>query len=447
MLEGLKASLQKIFAKIMGAPYIDEKVLDEIITDLVETLIEADVNVQLAIEIGERVKRRVLETKRPEGIPLNNLVMAILYEELVNLLGKKTYHLTIKYGKQNKIMFVGLQGSGKTTTVAKVANYLRKRGYRVAIICADTYRAGAYEQLKQLAEQINVPFYGNPGEKNPIKIVREGLKRIKKVDVILIDTAGRHKEEKGLIKEMQELAREIKPDEVILVIDGMMGQRAYEQAKAFAEATPIGSIIVTKLDGSARGGGALAAAAATGAPIKFIGVGEKIDDLEPYVPQRFVARLLGIPDPSFFEKLQKEVPQSLITGKFTLRDLLEYYEKVASKRGFFDTLKDFVGLRSISDQLIKQQMRRQIAILKSMTREEMEKPELLKDRSRLERIARGSGTSIIEVKRLIQQFEKMRKIMRVLMRSRRLSKDMALAKLMSGEISPAEIKKLLREAS
>ena len=449
MLDNLRNSLQKIFSKIRGAPYIDEKVLDEIISDFVNTLIEADVNVDVAIEIGERVRERVLNTKLPEGIPLNNLVMRVLYDELVRLLGEKTYKLTIRPGKTNIIMLVGLQGSGKTTTAAKLANYLKKRGYKVGLICADTYRPGAYEQLKQLAESINVPFFGDRKEKDPIKIVKRGLKEFKKMklDLVIIDTAGRHKEEKKLIDEMKKLAETIKPDEIMLVIDGMIGQRAYDQSKAFAEATPIGSIIITKLDGSARGGGALAAAAATNAPVKFIGVGEKIDDLETYVPQRFVSRLLGIPDPEFFTRLLEEVPKSIISGKFTLRDLLEYYENVASKRGVFDKIKDMVGIGGLNEKIIKRQISRQLAILRSMTREELENPELRKNHSRIERIARGSGTSFIEVRRLLQQYDKMRRMIRALMRSRRLSKELALAKIMSGELSPSEIKKLLKGAS
>lgn len=447
MLEGLRTSLQRIFTRIKGAPYIDEKVLEEIVSDFVDSLIEADVKVDLAVEIGEKVKERVLQTKLPEGIPLNNLVMRVLYDELVKLLGEKTFRLSIKPGKTNVIMLVGLQGSGKTTTAAKLANLLKKKGYKVGLICADTYRPGAYEQLKQLSESINVPFYGDINEKNPIKIVKKGLKEMRKMDIVIIDTAGRHKEEKGLINEMKKLSETIKPDEIILVIDGMMGQRAYEQSKAFAEATPIGSIIITKLDGSARGGGALAAAAATGAPVKFIGVGEKIDDLEPYVPQRFVSRLLGIPDPEFFTRLLEEVPKSIMSGKFTLRDLLEYYENVATKRGVFDKIKDMVGVGGISEKLLKKQISRQLAILRSMTREELENPELLKDHYRVERVARGSGTSLIEVKRLLQQFYKMRKMVRALMRSRRLSKEIALSKIMSGELDPSEIRKLLKGAS
>jgi len=433
-----------LFAKIRGAPYIDEEVLDEILDDLTRVLIEADVNIDLAMQLRDRVKKRVMETEIPEGIPLNNLVMRVIYDELVKMMGEKSYPLSIKLGKRNILMFVGLQGSGKTTTVAKLAYYLKKRGYRVAIVCADTYRVGAYDQLRQLAEKVNVPFYGDPREKNPVKIVKKALETFKRVDVILIDTAGRHKEEKGLLKEMKELAKALKPDEIILVIDGMIGQRAYEQAKAFAEATPIGSIIVTKLDGSARGGGALTAAAATGAPIKFIGVGEKIEDLEPYVPQRFVARLLGIPDPEFFSRLLKEIPisKSVASGKITLRDLLGYYESIAGKRSIISRFKEFLRLDSIGEKFIEDQIRRQLAILKSMTEEELDNPELLKNHERLERIARGSGTSIIEVRRLLHQFEKMRKLIRALMRSRRISKEAALAKIFQGDLDKSELAEL-----
>ncbi|MHA1617581.1 MAG: signal recognition particle receptor subunit alpha [Candidatus Njordarchaeales archaeon] len=444
MLESLRRSLQKVFEKIRSAPYIDEKMLDEILDDLTQSLIEADVNIDLAFQLRDRIKKRVLETKIPEGIPLNNFVMRVVYDELVKLMGERSYPLNIKLGKRNILMFVGLQGSGKTTTVAKVAYYLKKRGYRVAIVCADTYRVGAYEQLKQLAEKINVPFYGDPKEKNPVKIVKKALEMFKRVDVVLVDTAGRHKEEKGLLREMRELAKVLKPDEIILVIDGMIGQRAYEQAKAFAETTPIGSIIVTKLDGSARGGGALTAAATTGAPIKFIGVGEKIEDLEPYVPQRFVARLLGIPDPEFFARLAEEIPisKSVTSGKITLRDLLTYYESIAGKKSIINRFKEMLHLDRFGDKFIEGQIKRQLAILRSMSEEELDNPALLKNPERLERIARGSGTSVIEVRRLIQQFEKMRKLIRALMRSRRISKEVALAKIMQGDFEKSELAEL-----
>ena len=438
MLDNLKTSLQKILARIRGEPYIDEKVLDSIVREFVRALIEADVNVELAMQIGERVKERVLNTKVPEGIPLNNFVLRILYEELVSLMGKRYYPLNIRHGKLNKIVFVGLQGSGKTTTVAKLAYYLKKRGYKVGIICADTYRLGAYDQLKQLAEQISVPFFGIRDEKNPIKIIREGLKQFGKMDVVLIDTAGRHKEERGLIKEMKEIVEKVKPDEVILVIDGIIGQRAYDQAKAFAEATKIGSIIVTKLDGSAKGGGALAAAAATGAPIKFIGVGEKIDDLEEYVPQRFVSRLIGISIEDL-EEIIKAVPKSVIKGRITLRDLMEYYESMLNRGGITKKLKELFKLGALSDKQIVLGIKRQLAILKSMTPEELDNPTLLKERGRILRIARGSGTSVTDVRRLLKQYEIVRKYVRTLMRSRNLTKEAALAKVLQGDIDLSEL--------
>ncbi|MGQ4892287.1 MAG: signal recognition particle receptor subunit alpha [Candidatus Njordarchaeia archaeon] len=439
MLDNFRGSLQKLLAKIRGAAYIDEKMLDEIIRDFVRTLIDADVNVDLAFQIGERVKEKVLSTKVPEGIPLNNFVLRILYEELVELMGKKSYKLNIIPGKQNKIVFVGLQGSGKTTTIAKLAYYLKKRGYRVGVIGADTYRPGAYDQLKQLTEKIDVPFYGEPGEKDAIKIIKHGLQQLKKADVVLIDTAGRHKEEKGLIEEMKKIIKAVKPQEVILVIDGIIGQRAFDQAKAFAEATKIGSIIVTKLDGSAKGGGALAAAAATGAPIKFIGTGEKIEDFEEYVPQRFVSRLIGISIEDL-EELIKVVPKGLIKGKFTLRDIMEYYESMLGKGGLTKRIKDMFSIGDISDKQIQVGLKRQLAILKSMTPEELDNPILLKDKNRLIRIARGSGTSTTDIRRLLNQYEMMRKYIRSLMRSRNLSKEAALSKLLKGEIDLSELK-------
>ncbi len=438
MLEGFSSSLRRLLSRIRGEAYIDEKVLDEIIRDFVRTLIDADVNVDLAFQIGERVRERVLNTKVPEGIPINNFILRILYEELVNLMGKKGYPLNLKPGKTNKIVFVGLQGSGKTTTVAKLAYYLKKQGYKVAVIGADTFRPGAYEQLKQLTEKIGVPFYGDPKEKDPVKIIKKGLSQFKKYDVILIDTAGRHKEEKGLIEEMRKIVKYVKPDEVILVIDGIIGQRAYDQAKAFAEATPIGSIIVTKLDGSAKGGGALAAAAATGAPIKFIGTGEKIEDFERYHPERFVSRLIGI-SLEDLEELIKTVPKSLIKGKFTLRDIMEYYESMLGKGGITQKLKSMFGLSNISDKQIQIGLKRQLAILKSMTPEELDNPNLLKDRSRLLRIARGSGTSITDIRRLLSQYEMMRKYIRSMMRSRNLSKEAALAKLLKGDMDLSDL--------
>ena len=438
--------LRKIFNRIRGR-YIDEKELKSILMDLQRTLIDSDVNVQLAIELAERIKKRVLEQKVPEGVSLDVIVMRVLYEELVKFLGEKRYPLNIRPGKKNLIVMIGLQGSGKTTTAAKLALWLKKRGLSVGLICADTYRPAAYEQLKQLADRINVKFYGDPKEKDPIKIIERGLRELKKVDVVIIDTAGRHKEEKGLMREMHKIVSRFKPDEVLLVIDGMIGQRAYDQAKAFKEAVgEIGGIIVTKLDGSARGGGALSATVAAGAPIKFIGVGEHLEDFEPYDPPNFVARILGLPDKAFLEELLQTVPERLIKMKeLTLKDLRDYYENIIrGKTGILGRIKEmFSG--AVSEKEIRRNLGRTLAVLKALSEEELYNTELLKDPERIDRIARGSGVDRTFVKKLIKQFYRLRKMVNTLMRQRGLRKEEALKQIMEQGLDAETLTKIARK--
>ncbi|RLG99313.1 signal recognition particle protein Srp19, partial [Candidatus Bathyarchaeota archaeon] len=290
VLEKLGSSIYQALKKVFRVAVVDEATVKELVRDIQRALLQADVNVKLVLEISKRIEERALKEKLPPGISRKEHIIKVVYDELTRFLGEKPVSLKITPGKRRIIMLVGIQGSGKTTAAAKLARYLQKRGVKTALICADTYRPGAYAQLQQLANKINVPLYGNPKEKNPVKIAREGLKQFKDYEIVIIDTAGRHKEEKSLIEEMKKLDKAIKPDEIMLVIDGTIGQQAAAQAKAFHEATPIGSVMVTKLDSSARGGGALSAVAAIGAPIKFIGTGEKIEDIEPFVPSRFVGR-------------------------------------------------------------------------------------------------------------------------------------------------------------
>ncbi|MEM3745824.1 MAG: signal recognition particle protein Srp54, partial [Candidatus Bathyarchaeia archaeon] len=370
-----------------------------------------------------------LKEEVPPGIPRKEHVLKVVYEEIVRLLGEKPVPLNIKPGKRNILMLVGVQGSGKTTTAAKLARLLQKRGFKTALICADTFRAGALAQLSQLAAQINVPIYGDEREKNPIKVALDGLKKFENYDVVIVDTAGRHKDEKSLVEEMKMLQEAIKPNEVILVIDGTIGQQAAIQAKAFHEATPLGSIIVTKLDGSARGGGALSAVAATGAPIKFIGTGEKIDDLEVFDPPRFVGRLLGMGDlRSLLEKVREtetKVPEerikAMLSGRFTLTDMYEQFEAIRSMGPFSRILKMIPGLGyEIPDDLIsvaEDRLEKWRVIIQSMTPEERENPRII-NASRIRRIARGSGTSEKDVKDLLKQYMLMRKMMKTLRRRR-----------------------------
>jgi signal recognition particle subunit SRP54 len=323
-------------------------------------------------------------------------------------------------------MFVGIQGSGKTTTVAKIANYLKKQGYKIGVICADTYRPAAYEQLNQLLSPLGIPVFFNENSKNAIEIAKEGLEKFfsSGINIVLIDTAGRHKEQEFLLKEMKELEKEIKPNEVILTLDGTIGQQASIQAEAFHKATPIGSIIVTKLDTSAKGGGALSAVAATGAKIRFIGVGEKIDDIEAFYPNRFVSRLLGMGDiEGLVERVKlaemqvsEEKVQALLSGHFTLEDMISQIKETRKLGPLRKIISKFPlpMLPNISDEqleIAEKEMDKWSAIINSMTPEERKNPEILNS-SRIKRIARGAGVLEGDVKKLIKQYNLMKKLMK-----------------------------------
>lgn len=429
VLEKLGSSLYESLKKLFGASTVDENVVKDLIRDLQRALLQADVNVRLVLDLSKRIEERSLKEKIPLGIPRKEHVIKVVYEEIVRLLGGKAVPLNITPGKRSVLMLVGIQGSGKTTTAAKLARYLQKKGLKVALVCADTFRAGALAQLSQLAAQINVSVYGDEKERNPVKVALDGLKKFENCDVVIVDTAGRHKDEKSLVEEMKMLQEAIKPDEVILVIDGTIGQQAAVQARAFHEATSLGSIIVTKLDGSARGGGALSAVAATGVPIKFIGTGEKIDDLEVFDPPRFVGRLLGMGDlQSLVEKVREaeaKVPEkrvkAILSGKFTLLDMYEQFEAIRSMGPFSRVLKMIPGLGyEVPDDLIsvaEDRLEKWRVIIQSMTSEERENPQII-NASRIRRIARGSGTNEKDVKDLLKQYMLMRKMMKTLRRKR-----------------------------
>ncbi|MBS7660205.1 MAG: signal recognition particle protein Srp54 [Candidatus Bathyarchaeia archaeon] len=430
-LERLGSSLHEALKKIFKAAVVDEAAIKELIRDVQRALLQADVNVKLVLEISKRIEDRAIKEKVPPGISRREHIIKVLYEELTRFLGEKPVPLKVEPGKRKVVMLVGIQGSGKTTVAAKLARYYQKRGLKTALICADTYRPGAFEQLQQLANRIGVPVYGDPKSKQPVKIALEGLERFKNYDLVIIDTAGRHKEEQELIKEMKALEDKIKPDEVILVIDGTIGQQAMVQAKAFSEATSIGSIIVTKLDGSARGGGALSAVAAIGAPIKFIGTGEKIDDIEPFVPSRFVGRLLGMGDlETLLEKVKEaevKVPEkkakAILSGKFTLTDMYEQFEAMRKMGPFQKILKMLPGMSyNVPDEMLEvaeNKLEKWRVIIQSMTPEERENPKIINS-SRIRRIARGSGTSEKDVKELLKQYVLMRRMLKALRRKRRL---------------------------
>lgn len=429
-LDRLGSSLYEALRKVFRATVVDEATVKELVKDLQRALLQSDVNVQLVLTISKQIEERGLKEKVPQGISRREHLIKVVYEELTRFLGERPVPMKIEPGKTKVIMLVGIQGSGKTTTAAKLARYFQKRGLKPALVCVDTYRPGAHAQLQQLANRMNVPFYGDLKAKDPVKIAFDGLKQFSDKDVVIVDTAGRHKEEHELIKEMKTLEKSLKPDEVVLVIDGTIGQQALVQAKAFHEATPIGSILVTKLDGSARGGGALSAVAATGAPIKFIGTGEKTEDIESFVPSRFVGRLLGMGDlETLIEKVREaevKVPEkkakAILSGKFTLTDMYEQFEAMKGMGTFRKLLKMIPGMSyDIPEDMLntaEDRLEKWRVMIQSMTPEEKDDPKIF-NASRMKRVARGSGTSEKEVKELLKQYVTMRRMLKTLRRKKK----------------------------
>ncbi len=440
VLDGIRKAVTKFLKG--GGTY--QQAVEEFIRDLQRELIKADVNVRLVFQLTKRIKERALKEQPPPGASRREWMIKIVYEELSELFGgdripdvepKKTPWI---------ILLVGVQGSGKTTTAGKLARYYIKKGYKVGLVAADTYRPGAYAQLKTLAEQAGALFYGEPGEKDAVKIADRGVKtlREKGAEIIIVDTAGRHGygEEESLLEEMKNISKKINPDEVILVIDAAIGQKAYDLAKRFHEASPIGSLIITKLDGTARGGGALSAVAATGATIKFIGTGEKLDELEVFRPRRFVARILGLGDlETLLEKLQgleeakqlEEAAEDILKGKINMRIIYRQLKSMRKMGPLSKILQMIPGLglaAQLGDEaarLGEEKIDRWLAIIESMTYEELDHPEII-NRKRIRRIALGSGTTTEDVKELLAYYKNLRTMMKRFKRDKRLLRRLGL---------------------
>ncbi|MHA2007965.1 MAG: signal recognition particle receptor subunit alpha [Promethearchaeota archaeon] len=434
VLEKLGRSLDNAIRKIRRLPIVDKDAVNALIQDLQRSLLQADVRVELVFEMTENIKKEATNTKLQKA-RRKDFIIKLVHDELIRLLGGKPTPIRIKPGKKNVILLVGIQGSGKTTTIGKLAKYYKSKGYKVAALTTDTWRPGAYEQLVQLTDQIGVKCYGNPNEKNAIKIaIQETKKAINDGnDLIIADTAGRHKEEKELMKEMAILEQKLKPSETILVLDSTLGQQAFAQAQEFSNTTNIGSIIVTKLDGTAKGGGALSACAATNVGIRFIGIGEKIDDLEEFEPTKFVGSLLGVPDiESLVQKVQEaeivpddETVKRMMHGKFTLEDL--YYQlKSIKKVGKFQQILTMMGGGNIPEMLkedAEKNLEKWRIVLDSMTQEEKLEPKIIK-KTRKRRIAIGSGTDYSVINKMLAQFQQMKKFMKRFLQMQKKGKGM-----------------------
>ena len=424
MLDGLKDSLGAAIKKIVRSSGINEELIKDLSRDVQKALLRSDVNVRLVLEITQNIEERALNETPPPGLSRKDHIVKILYDELSKLLGDES-EFDFKPGKQNKIVLLGIQGSGKTTVASKLAKFLTRQGYKVGVIGADTYRPGALVQLKTMCEKSNVEVYGEENSKDSPGIVKNGLKHFENepLDVILIDTAGRHKEEQDLLDEMRQINKVADPDLALLVIDGTIGQQCFGQAEAFHKTIPVGGIIITKLDSSAKGGGALAASAATGAQIMYIGTGERIDDLEKFSPTRFVGRLLGMGDIQAVLDLAKRLADEgddirmkrISSGKMNMDDFfyqLEEVTKVGSLKGFFDNMPGISGMVK-DDQLdqLDEKMSKWRYIIQSMTKGEKADPGLLNS-SRIKRIARGSGWPEGEVKELIKNYKNSKNMMK-----------------------------------
>ena len=423
VLQELGQKLKDVLDKLKKSENIDQKLLKEMLTTLSIALIKSDVNLHLVKKLTTNIQSKFDEIQEETGNKKLMIQKAVV-KELQNMLTSKKKAYTMVRGKPNVVMFVGLQGSGKTTTCTKYANFYQKKGWKVGLVCADTFRAGAFDQLKQNATKCRIPFYGSYTEMDPVKIAEEGVSYFKKLkyEIIIVDTSGRHKQEDALFEEMKQVSAATSPNDIIFVMDSHIGQACHAQAEAFKKTVDIGSVIITKLDGHAKGGGALSAVAATESPIIFIGTGEHFEDFEQFNPESFIKRLLGMGDiKGLFEKVQEviskesqeKLTKNLAKGIFSLRDMRDQYTSVM-KMGPLDKVMNMIpGMSNImpegSEKEATKKMKKYLCIMDSMTDGELDGKQKI-DESRIKRIARGSGALIVEVQILLNEYKNFQKM-------------------------------------
>ncbi len=425
VLDNLGESLRNALQKVAKSIFVDDAAVNELVKELQRALLQSDVNVKLVFSLSQRIKERVLKEETPGGLTKREFLVKVVYEELVKFLGGEESQVDTS-SIPTVIMLSGLFGSGKTTTAAKLGRYFSKRSLKVAMVQLDVYRPAALDQLQQLGKQIGVPVFGNKGEKDPLKIFSSCQDELRKFDVVIVDTAGRDALSTDLIAELKAVAALVQPNENLLVISADIGQAAEKQATAFHDACKITGVIVTKLEGTAKGGGALSACSVSGAPIKFVGVGEKIEDLEKFNPKGFVGRLLGMGDiEALLEKAKeavteeeaKDMSEKFLKGEFTLLDLYEQMQAI-KKMGpiakVMEMIPGFGQLKLPKDVLEVQEanLKKWKFAMDSMTKKELEDPEAVTS-DRIERIAKGAGISTGEVKDLLKQYRQSKKVVKM----------------------------------
>ncbi len=427
VLEKLGEGLKNTLAKISSALFVDDKLINELVKDIQKALLTSDINVKLVFSLTQTIKERALKEEPPGALSKKEWLIKIVYDELVAFLGEEELKVAVdEKVKPTTIMLVGLFGNGKTTTAAKLGKFYKKRGFKVALMSTDTWRPAAYAQLQQLGKQTEIQVFGNPKEKNPIKIYSQFKDELKDYDLIIIDTAGRDALSSELIDELKKLNEVVKPNHSWLVISADVGQAAEKQAKTFHETTNVDGVIITKMEGSARGGGALAACAVTGAKVGFIGVGEKIDDLEKFRPKNFVGKMLGMGDieallekakESITEEQAQDLGKKFLKGEFNLVDLYEQL-KAVRKMGSLSKIVEMIpgfGQVKLPKELMEMQegkLEKWKYIMDSCTKEELEEPEDITG-TRVERIAKGSGCSVGEIRDMLKQYKTGKKMMKM----------------------------------
>jgi len=407
-----------------NATIINQEVLDQLLKEVCTALIESDVNIRLVKQLRENVRSVIDFDEMAAGLNKRKMIQMSVFQELVKLVDPKVKSWLPMKGKTNIVMFVGLQGSGKTTTCTKMAYYYQKKGWRTCLVCADTFRAGAFDQLKQNATKARIPFYGSYTEADPVVIAAEGVEKFKRegFEIIIVDTSGRHKQEDSLFEEMLSISNAVSPNMVIFVMDASIGQACESQAAAFKSKVDVGAVIVTKLDGHAKGGGALSAIAVTNSPIIFIGTGEHIDDFQPFKVKPFISKLLGMGDiEGLIDKVSElkledneELIEKLKHGEFTLRDMYEQFTNLMKMGPFNNVLEmlpgfgpDLLGSRGEESTA---KLKKLMTIMDSMSDSELDSREgaklINKQPTRLIRIAKGAGVQVREVQELLSQYTK-----------------------------------------
>jgi signal recognition particle subunit SRP54 len=420
---GLSSRLEEVFRRLKSRGKLTETNIREALREVRLALLEADVNYGVVKDFIERVREKAVGTEVLQSLTPGQQVVKVVHQELMSLMGDSQSKLKLASTPPTIIMLVGLQGSGKTTTAAKLARRLQKEGRRPFLIPADVYRPAAITQLKVLGQQIGVPVWDTNPAAKPVDISREGTSAARSWghDVVIIDTAGRLHIDEGMMDELKALQQELAPHEILLVADSMTGQDAVNVAKSFNDALTLDGVVLTKLDGDARGGAALSIWSVTGKPIKFVGTGEKIDALEPFHPERIASRILGMGDIlSLIERAEeaisvekaKELEKKLREESFTLADFKEQLQQVRNMGSLDQILSMLPGVGGIKNlQVDEREFVRIEAIINSMTLGERQNPSMI-DGSRRRRIAQGSGTQIQDVNRLLKQFAETRKLMK-----------------------------------